>query len=50
MPYHIEHKGKGYVVKNIETGKEHSKHGISRAKAEAQKRVLEMFEKMKKNR
>ena len=44
MPYKIFPKGSGYVVKNIETGKEHSKRGISKAKAEAQMRLLMMIE------
>ena len=48
MPYELHKKGRGYVVKNVATGKEHSKKGISKDKAEAQKRVLEMVEKMKK--
>ena len=50
MPYRIEEKGRGYVVKNVQTGKEYSKKGIPRAKAEAQKRVLEMVSKMEKKK
>jgi hypothetical protein len=40
MPYEIVHKGKGYVVRNTQTGKEHSKKGIPKARAEAQMRLL----------
>lgn len=41
MPFEIVHKGKGYVVRNTQTGKEHSKKGIPKARAEAQLRLLE---------
>lgn len=44
MPYAIEKKGTGYVVKNKETGKEHSKKGIPLKRAEAQLRLLRGIE------
>ena len=40
MPYSIQPKGKGYVVVNTATGKEHSKKGIPKQRAEAQMRLL----------
>ena len=40
MPYDLKKKGSGYVVVNKETGKEHSKKGIPKARAEAQMRLL----------
>lgn len=40
MPYEIRKKGTGYVVVNTATGKEHSKKGIPKARAEAQMRLL----------
>ena len=41
MPYEIVQKGqKGYVVKNTETGKEHSNKPIPKARAQAQMRLL----------
>jgi len=40
MPYEVKKKGSGYVVKNTETGKEHSKKGIPKKRAEAQMRLL----------
>ena len=40
MPYELKKKGTGYVVKNTETGKEHSKKGLPKARAEAQMRLL----------
>lgn len=40
MPYAIEKKGTGYVVKNTATGKQHSKKGIPKKRAEAQMRLL----------
>lgn len=40
MPYALVKKGTGYVVKNTETGKEHSKKPIPKARAEAQMRLL----------
>lgn len=42
MPYYIKKKGTGYVVCNKMTGKEYSSTPISKEKAEAQLRVLEM--------
>jgi hypothetical protein len=38
--YELIKKGTGYVVRNMETGKEHSKKGIPKARAEAQMRLL----------
>ena len=40
MPYELVKRGTGYVVKNTETGKEHSKKPIPKARAEAQMRLL----------
>lgn len=40
MPYSIIPKGRGYIVKNTETGKEHSKKPMPKARAEAQMRLL----------
>ena len=45
MPYKIEHKGGKYEVVNAKTGKHHGK--TTKAKAEAQKRLLEMIMKKK---
>lgn len=44
MPYSIIPKGRGYVVKNTETGKEHSKKPMPKARAEAQMRLLRAIE------
>jgi len=44
MPYQIKPKGRGYVVVNTATGKEHSKKGIPKARAEAQMRLLRAIE------
>ena len=44
MPYEIKKKGTGYVVKNTATGKEHSKTGIPKARAEAQMKLLSGIE------
>lgn len=44
MPYKLQRKKGGYVVKNKETGKEYSSHPIPKARAEAQMRLLEMIE------
>ena len=40
MPYELIKKGTGYVVKNKETGKEHSKKPLPKQRAEAQMRLL----------
>lgn len=40
MPYDIQKKGTGFVVVNTATGKEHSKKGIPKKRAEAQMRLL----------
>lgn len=49
MPYELKKKGVGYVVRNKETGKEYSNKPISKARAEAQMRLLYLVEgKMKK--
>lgn len=40
MPYALEKRGTGYVVKNTATGKEHSKKPIPKKRAEAQMRLL----------
>jgi len=44
MPYALIKKGTGYVVKNTETGKEHSKKGIPKTRAESQMRLLGAIE------
>ncbi len=44
MPYEIRKKGTGYIVKNLETGKEHSKKGIPKVRAEKQMRLLQGIE------
>lgn len=45
MPYELMKRGSGYVVKNLATGKEHSKKPISKKRAEAQMRLLYGIEK-----
>jgi len=40
MPYEMRKKGRGYVVVNMVTGKEHSNKPIPKARAEAQMRLL----------
>lgn len=44
MPYELVKKTGGYVVKNKETGREHSKKPIPKARAEAQIRLLRGIE------
>jgi hypothetical protein len=44
MPYEIRKKGRGYVVVNTASGKEHSTKGVPKARAEAQMRLLYMIE------
>jgi hypothetical protein len=41
MPWHLEKSGRGYFVVTTSTGRKHSEKPISKAKAEAQLRVLE---------
>lgn len=48
MPWHIEKSGKGYYVVTTSTGRKHSNAPITKSKAEAQLRVLEMVEKKKR--
>jgi hypothetical protein len=48
MPYHIEKSGRGYYVVTTSTGRKHSEKPISKAKAEAQLRVLESVKEKKK--
>jgi hypothetical protein len=48
MPYKIVPLGTGYVVKNTQTGHEFSKKGLTKLKAEAQMRLLNMIENMKR--
>jgi hypothetical protein len=48
MPYHIIKEGKGYIVVTTSTGRKHSEKPISKAKAEAQLRVLESIKEKKK--
>ena len=40
MPYKLVKEGRGYIVVNQETGKKYSKKPITKAKAEAQLRIL----------
>ena len=48
MPYHIQKEGKGYVVVTTSTGRKHSDAPISKAKAEAQLRLLESIKEKRK--
>jgi hypothetical protein len=48
MPYHIIKEGSGYVVVTTSTGRRHSEKPISKAKAEAQLRLLESLKEKKK--
>jgi hypothetical protein len=48
MPYHIIKEGRGYVVLTTSTGRRHSEKPISKAKAEAQLRLLESLKEKKK--
>jgi len=48
MPYHIQKEGKGYVVVTTSTGRRHSEKAISKAKAEAQLRLLESIKEKRK--
>lgn len=50
MPYALIQRGSGFVVRNLETGFEHSKTPISKKKAEAQMRLLVSIEKMMKKK
>ena len=45
MPYELVKKVGGYVVKNLESGKEHSKKPIPKSRAEAQMRLLYAIDK-----
>lgn len=44
MPYEMVQRGTGYIVKNLKTGKEHSKKPIPKARAEAQMRLLQAID------
>jgi hypothetical protein len=48
MPYSIIKEGRGYVVITTSTGRRHSDKPISKAKAEAQLRVLESIKEKRK--
>lgn len=48
MPYHMEKSGRGYYVVTTSTGRKHSEKPLSKAKAEAQLRVLESVKEKKK--
>jgi len=48
MPYSIIKEGRGYVVVTTSTGRRHSEKPISKAKAEAQLRVLESIKEKRK--
>ena len=50
MPYHLEKSGKGYYVITTSTGRKHSDKPISKAKAEAQMRLLEMIDGKKRKK
>lgn len=41
MPFALEKTGRGYKVKNLESGKEYSKKSMPKKRAEAQLRVLQ---------
>ena len=45
MPYELKKKGTGYVVKNKETGKEHSKKPIPKERAIRQMKLLYAIDK-----
>lgn len=45
MPYELVKKATGYVVRNTETGKEHSNKPIPKKRAMAQMALLYMIEK-----
>ena len=44
MPYQLIQRGSGYVVKNTETGREHSKKPIPKKRAESQMRLLQAIQ------
>jgi hypothetical protein len=48
MPYSIIKEGRGYIVVTTSTGRRHSEKPISKAKAEAQLRVLESIKEKRK--
>jgi hypothetical protein len=48
MPYHLEKSGRGYYVITTSTGRKHSEKPISKAKAEAQLRILESVKEKRK--
>jgi len=48
MPYHIAKEGKGYVVVTTSTGRKHSDKPITKAKADAQLRLLESLKEKRK--
>ena len=48
MPYHLSKEGSGYVVITTSTGRRHSEKPISKAKAEAQLRLLESIKEKRK--
>ena len=50
MPFHLLKSGRGYYVVTTSTGRKHSAKPISKAKAEAQLRVLESIKEKKPNR
>jgi hypothetical protein len=50
MPYHLQQSGKGYYVITTSTGRKHSDKPISKAKAEAQMRLLEMSDRKKRKK
>ena len=50
MPYHLQKEGRGYVVITTSTGRRHSEKPISKAKAEAQLRILESKMTIKEKR
>jgi hypothetical protein len=48
MPWHIQKEGRGFVVITTSTGRRHSEKPISKAKAEAQLRILESVKEKRK--
>lgn len=50
MPFHLEKSGRGYYVVTTSTGKKHSLKPITKAKAEAQLKVLNRLDPKEKHK
>ncbi len=50
MPYKVVKKGKGYSVKNTNTGKMSSKKAMTKSNAEKQKKLLDIIKNKKKKK